>query len=46
MICCESCVNDTECVHAALEGNRILCVLKHEQATSVRLSFSIEVSTK
>lgn len=44
MICCASCVNidDTEYVQAALDGNMILCMLKHEQPTSVRLHFLLK----
>lgn len=45
-IYCEAWVNvdDVKCVQAALEGNRILCVLKEEQATSVRLSFLLNAN--
>lgn len=41
---CEASVNvdDVKCVQAALEGYRILCVLKEEQATSVQLSIKCE----
>lgn len=43
IICCESYVNtdDTEQV-----SNRMLCILKHEWATSVGHSFATKVKTK